>query len=451
MPRQSAPLGSLFCIASLALLCACGGGDQPPRPAAVAAPTVRAILYDARECRSLPGELRSKNSVTLSSKISGTVVEVLAAEGQVVERGQAILRIDDTELKQRVEAVQSTAEQAGLERQALAARAAHARVNLERMRKLFAQQAISRDELDRAATEFQALRKQEQALAASAAAAGHQRAEARSLMGYSVVAAPFRGVLSRRYVDQGAFVSAGAPLAAIDDVQGGYELEAQADESLMRQVAPGMQVLGLVPSLSPQPFVTRLTAVVGRVDPATRTFKLKAAYEGEGQGEGQGEAASAANATADATPGAAQGAAQGDPPGDPAATLVPAQGPSRPHAGMFGKVCVPVARARKLLIPAQAVRPRGELATVLVVDQEGVLRLRLVKLGGAYLKAELDGQSFIVQAGGDAPPGAGQGGGLLEGALFEVLSGLAEGEEIVAGGPDTLREGDRLARGPERP
>lgn len=430
IPCRPALLLPLVLAAGL-LVSACGGGDKAPQAKSVSAPTVRAAMFDARECRSLPAEVRSRNSVVLASKISGTVVEVMAAEGDVVEKGQSILRIDDSELRQRVQAVQSTAQQAGLERQALTARSALAKVNMERMQKLFAQQAISQDELDRARTEFQTLKKQEQAMAASAASAGHQGAEARSLLGYSLVTAPFRGVLSRRFVDQGAFVNAGAPLASVDemapggDAQGGYELEAQADESLLPLVGVGMQVLGLVPSLSPAPFITRLTTVVGRVDPATRTFKVRADYKAP---------ALQANATQTAE----------QPPGQPSrqdnATQT-ANGASahanRPRAGMFGKVCVPVAKTRKLLIPASAIRQRGELTTALVVDEKGVLRLRLVKIGGAFLKAELDGQSYIVQAQTEA---------LTEpGVLLEVLSGLTEGETVVNGGPETLREGDHLA------
>jgi len=418
--QHPAPALALVLCACL-LASACGGGDKPAEAKTVSAPTVRVAMFDARECRSLPGEVRSLNSVVLSSKISGTVVEVMAAEGAVVEKGQSILRIDDSELRQRMQGIQSTAQQAGLERQALSARSALAKVNLERMQKLYAQQAISQDELDRARTEFQALKKQEQALAASAAAAGHQGAEAKSLLGYSLVTAPFRGVLSRRYVDQGAFVNAGAPLAAVDemapggDAQGGYEIEAQADESLMSAVTKGMQVLGLVPSVSSQPFLTRLTTVVDRVDPATRTFKVRAAYNAPAAPAG-----SADNATQNATQAVAQ--------------------PNRPHAGMFGKVCVPMAQARKLLIPSGSVRQRGELTTVLVVDDKNVLRLRLIKIGGAYLKADLDGQSFIIQAQSEVS-GA-------PGVLSEVLSGLTEGEIVVNGGPETLREGDRLAQKP---
>lgn len=422
MQHRALPLA----LAAALLLAACGG-EKAPEPKTVSAPTVRAAMYDAQECRSLPGEVRSQNSATLSSKISGTVVEVLAAEGQVVQKGQPILRIDDTELKQRVESVLSNERQAGLEKQAITARKDMARINLERMKALYAHRAVSRDELDRANTEYVALQKQEQAMAAQAASARHQGAEARSLMGYSVVAAPFRGVLSRRYVDQGAFVTAGAPLAAIDDVQGGYEVEAQADESLMNGMRPGMEVLGLVPSVSSRPFLTTLTTVVGRVDPATRTFKVRAAYP-----------QAQANATATEAAKAASANATGS-----NATSANATSPeaAAPHAGMFGKVCVPMRNARKLLVPATAVRRRGELSTVLVVDEKNVLRLRLVKIGGAYLKAEIGGRAFIVQAQDELLTAKDPGPGLM----LEVLSGLAEGEVLVNGGPETLREGDRLA------
>ena len=149
MPQSKTPgiptLKLALALAAALSLSACGGGDKQAEAKSAQAPTVRAALYDARECRSLPAEVRSQNSVVLASKISGTVVEVMAAEGAVVEKGQAILRIDDTELKQRMQGIQSTAQQAGLERQALTARSALAKVNLERMQKLFAQQAISQD------------------------------------------------------------------------------------------------------------------------------------------------------------------------------------------------------------------------------------------------------------------------------------------------------------------
>jgi len=387
----------LLCLALL--LAACGQDDAPsrPEPRTIQARTLRLALTEARECRSLPGQVQSRNSVTLASKTSGTVMEILAREGDTLTAGQTILRIDDAELRQREQSVRATAGQAGLESKALAARKAQAKATFDRMQKLLQQAAVSRDDVDRARAEYEALASQEKALAAQSSAAGFQGAEIRALMQYSTISSPLNGVLTRRHVDLGAFVQAGTPLAEVDGLGSGFDLVAQADESLLGSIREGMSVVALIPSLSAAPFLTTLSAVIGQVDPASRSFRVKAALEGT------------------------------------------------PSPGMFGKVCVPMGTAKKLLAPEAALRPRGELTTALIVDEDSMLRLRIVKIGGVYQKAVLDGQTFILQTG---QTGAGQldeapAGGEI---LVEVLSGLAPNDEVVLSAPAVAREGDRLAR-----
>ncbi|MBE1423981.1 RND family efflux transporter MFP subunit [Desulfomicrobium macestii] len=384
-------------LLSLALLlAACSQDDarSKPEPRTIKAQTMRLALTEARECRSLPGQVESRNSVILASKTSGTVTEILAREGDVLTAGQAILRIDDAELRQREQSMRATAGQAGLEGKALAARKAQAKATLERMQKLLRQAAVSRDDVDRAQAEYEALANQEKAMAAQSSAAGFQSAEIRALMQYSTVTSPLNGVLTRRHVDLGAFVQAGTPLAEVDDLKSGFELVAQADESLLGRIEQGMNVVALIPSLSEAPFLTTLSAVIGQVDPASRSFRIKAAL--------------------DATP----------------------------SPGMYGKVCVPVGTARKLLVPRSALRPRGELTTALIVDSDSTLRLRIVKIGGVYQKAVLGGKTFILQTGTD------QFGAVPEGAeiLVEVLSGLSPDDEVVLSAPAVAREGDLLVR-----
>jgi len=382
-------------LLAVLLLAACGQ-DAPPKaePRSIKAGTLRLSLTEARECASLPGEVQSRNSVTLASKVSGTVTEILAQEGDSLAAGQVILRIDDAELRQREQGARSTAGQASLESKALAARRAQAKASFERMQKLLDQNAISRDDVDRARAEYEALTSQEKALAAQSSAAGFQGAEIRALMRYSTVTSPLKGVLSRRHVDLGAFVQAGTPLAEVDDLTSGFDLVARADESLLGRISQGMTVVALIPSLSAAPFLTTLSAVIGQVDPASRSFRVKAELD------------------------------------------------SAPSPGMFGKLCVPVGAAKKLLVPRSALRPRGELTTALIVDNESILRLRIVKTGGIYQKAVLDGQTFILQTGtnqlGAAPEGAE--------ILVETLSGLSVGDEVALDAPDVAREGDLLVR-----
>lgn len=387
----------LIIVFLLFLVSGCGQDRSAPLPAAshpVRVATLRLAMTEARECRSLPGQVEAKNSVTLSSKLSGTVTEVLVEEGARVAKGQPILRIDDAELRLREQSVRSTAGQAGLERQALAARMAQARATHERMQRLLATHAVSQDDADRARAEYESLASQTRALAAQTAAVGFQGQEVRSLMAYGTVTAPMAGILTRRYADLGTFVSAGQPLAAVDDGGSGFEIAAQADESLLGLVRPGLSVVAAVPTLDAAPFLTTLTAVIAHVDPASRAFRVKAALD------------------------------------SPAAS-----------SGMFGKICVPVASGMRLLVPARALRPRGELLTAYIVDSSGVLRLRLVKVGARYQQAALGGQTFILAAAPGAP-GAG-----ADGELVEVLAGLHAGEEVVLDAPDTAREGDRAVRG----
>ena len=386
---------ALFLIILL-LLAACSQGDSPskPEPRTIKGQTLRLARTEAHECRSLPGQVESRNSVTLASKTSGTVIEILAREGDVLTPGQTILRIDDAELRQREQSMRATAGQAGLESKALAARKAQAKATLERMQKLLRQAAVSRDDVDRAQAEYEALASQEKAMAAQSSAAGFQGAEIRALMQYSTVTSPLGGVLTRRHVDLGSFVQAGTPLAEVDDLESGFDLVAQADESLLGRIEQGMNVVALIPSLSEAPFLTTLSAVIGQVDPASRSFRVKAALD------------------------------------------------STPSPGMYGKVCVPVGKAKKLLVPYSALRPRGELTTALIVDDESTLRLRIVKIGGVYQKAVLDGQTFILQTGADQLRAAPTGTEIL----VEVLSGLSPGDEVVLSAPAVAREGDRLVR-----
>jgi len=175
-------LRTLLLLAIL-LLAACGQ-DAPPKaePRSIKAGTLRLSLTEARECTSLPGEVQSRNSVTLASKVSGTVTEILAKEGDALTAGQIILRIDDAELRQREQGVRSTAGQASLEGKALAARRADLVLAVILMAVVFMLVAISRDDVDRARAEYEALASQEKAMAAQSSAAGFQGAEIRALM-----------------------------------------------------------------------------------------------------------------------------------------------------------------------------------------------------------------------------------------------------------------------------
>ncbi|MBI4805119.1 MAG: efflux RND transporter periplasmic adaptor subunit [Desulfovibrio sp.] len=380
------------------LLCAaCGGCGQNPPPA----PKARAIEAETRlvrveevvECRSFPAQVEARNSIILASKLSGAVVEIFAKEGANLRAGDPILRIDDKDLQSREQGLTASMAQASSERQAIAAKASHAKANLDRLEKLLAQKFISQDDYERSKTEHLALKREEEAIAARERAVAAQKEELKALGAYTRINAPFSGVLTRRYVDQGAFVNAGQPLAQMDDVTSGFDLTAQVDESLLPSLKTGLPVVGVVPSLSPEPFAAAVSAVVARVDPATRTFRLKAE--------------------------------------PPSGTRL------APNAGMYGRLFIPSRVSKKLLLPVECLRMRGDLPSVFVADAQGVVSFRVIKPGGRFIKVMLDGKPFLTDSEAFGDP--------AKEAFVEVLSGLSGEERVVCSKTETLREGDRIA------
>jgi multidrug efflux system membrane fusion protein len=84
------------------------------------------------------------------------------------------------------------------------------------------------------------------------------------------------------------------------------------------------------------------------------------------------------------------------------------------RSGLYGKARFVTGHTQALTIPRKAVVERGQLTSVYVVDQSGVARMRLVQTGKTYSDR------------------------------VEVLSGLKEGEQIVADGVAAVNDGSRV-------
>ncbi len=391
-------LRPVLLLAACVLLAACSG----EKPETAGTPRlVETVLRpvagrDVAECRSFPAQVESARSVILASKVSGTVLSVSAREGDLLRAGQPILRLDDKDLASQEQGLAASREEASRERQALAAKANLARTTMERLGRLLAQKAVSQEDYDRARADHEALSRQVEAASAKEAAITSRLGELAALRAYTRIDAPFDGILARRYVDQGAFVGAGSPLALLDAATGDFELTAQVDESLLAVPRQGQTLVALVPALAPDPFAVTVSAVVGRVDPASRTFKLKCALP---------------------------------------ASIPGAGGP--PLAGMFGRVFVPARTVAKRLVPEVCLTRRGDLPTAMVAGDDGILRFRVVKTGGTFLAVEFDGRTYLTDSEAFGDSGRER--------FVEVVSGLADGERLACAPDGALRDGDRVA------
>jgi RND family efflux transporter MFP subunit len=192
-------------LAGSAALAACG--KEPEARATEKAPetgevfVARDSLVDAILTAS--GVAEPLQQATLSTRLMGTVTGVTVREGERVAKGQVLARIDASEIDAK--RGQVTAGVQGAE-----AMYQDARTQAERIRGLYRDSAATRAQLDAV----------EAGLARAEAGLAQAKAAARELEavgGYAAVEAPFAGIVTRRYVDPGAFAAPGAPLVAVQD------------------------------------------------------------------------------------------------------------------------------------------------------------------------------------------------------------------------------------------
>lgn len=188
----------------VALLVGCGGGEPkaaaPTRVDGEAVAVRDTTLATTFEAAGVAAPLRQ---ATLATKVMGTVRAVLVHEGDVVAAGQPLVRIDDRDLTARAGQTAASVREAEAVRRDAAAQA-------QRIRALYADSVATRAQLDAVET---ALARAEAGVRASRAAA----AEVGAVSSYAVVRAPFAGVVTRRFVDPGAFAAPGTPLVTVQD------------------------------------------------------------------------------------------------------------------------------------------------------------------------------------------------------------------------------------------
>ena len=123
----------------------------------------------------------------------------------------------------------------------------------QRIRALYADSAATRAQLDGVET---GLARAEAAVRSARAAA----AEVGAVRAYAVIRAPFAGIVTRRFVDAGAFAAPGAPLVAIQDASR-LRVTAHATPDVARTIRRGQP---LAATIEGQPY----RAVVEGVIPA---------------------------------------------------------------------------------------------------------------------------------------------------------------------------------------
>jgi RND family efflux transporter MFP subunit len=243
-PKAVAAAGALLLFAS-----ACSSPEKKARSPNRVAGTIYTVKdTTVQTVFEASGSATPLRQATLSTKLMGTVLDVLAKEGDRILAGQILVRIDARDLTAKhSEAAASIAEAEAVRDDA----ATQAR----RIRALYADSAATRAQLD--AVETGLLRAE-----AGVRAARASSAELAAVTTYATVRAPFTGVVTKRFVDPGAFAAPGSPLMTVQDgdqlrivanatpdVASGLERGQRIDAVVENRPVPAV-IEGVVPSTS---------------------------------------------------------------------------------------------------------------------------------------------------------------------------------------------------------
>ncbi len=328
-------MGSLLTVfGSIGLLAACGhsapDGKSPKATPSFA--TAIAAIEDGRSEQIWDGVVEAVNQATISAQTSGRVIELPYDVNDTVEEGAVIVRFTDVEQKSAKSRAQS---------QIASAQASYneAQASYQRIAEVYARKLVAKAQLDQE-------RARRDAAKAALDAARAQLSEVGQQMDYTVVRAPYSGIVTERHVQIGESVRPGQALMSGISLKD-LRVSVQVPQSAIAPIRALHAADVLLASDGSQRFAASKVTVFPYADPATHTFTVRLELSGGNTG------------------------------------LFP---------GMTVKAAFATGEAKRMLVPATAVVQRGELQGIYVIEGPSVV-LRQIRSGHRF------GDSIEVLAG----------------------------------------------------
>lgn len=272
-------------IIIIALVVAAAGGYYilGPKPDASSEPlkTAKAAKGDLSLEAMANGTVNPEIEVIVKSKAGGEIIEFPNNEGDVIKKGQVVVKLDPATEEARTNQAEAAllSARARLERSKIALKDAD--IKLKRQGKLFEDGIISRQELDDSQIAFE---KAGTEVAISEADLMHSREalkEARDRLADTSIKAPFTGTILKKFVDRGQVIS-----STISSASEGTQIFSMAnldrifvtagvDEVDIASIRPGQKTTVTVDALPGKPF----EAVVERVAPQGRVERTVTVFD----------------------------------------------------------------------------------------------------------------------------------------------------------------------------
>ncbi len=278
--------------------------------------------------------IEAVHQATLAAETTGRIKQIFFDVDDVVTQGEVLLRFTDKEQQAGLARAEATLKEA-------AARLTQAQAAHERTQSVFARKLVARSALDKSSADLKAAQQKVKAAEADLKQAQQQ-------LEYTVVRAPYAGIVVKRQVNVGEQVRPGTPLMA------GFSLaKLRATSSVPQSVVAAVRKHGEVRIgiNKTTPMVSNNITVYPYADAVSHNFTVRA------------ELLSV---------------------------------PAGVYPGMFAKASFVIGEKPRLLVPARAVVHRSEVTAVYVVDAQGRVGFRAVRVGRQFTDGDTGDRSEVL-------------------------------------------------------
>jgi len=386
---QDGGRGRWIALGSVAAVAIAAGAWFVLKPAAaipVKAASVVALASGASAGSVLDasGYVIARRQATVSSKVTGKVVDLFIEEGKPVKAGEVLARLDDTNVRAQLALSESQLDAAKAAQAEVRVQLIEAERQLRRTRELHERKLVSDAAIDNAQSTVDSLKARLESAQQNVSVAERGVSVQRRQIDDMVVRAPFAGVITVKNAQVGEMIS---PLSAggagtrtgigtLVDMES-LEIEVDVNENFINRVQPGQRVEAVLNAYPDWKIPCAVIAVIPTADRSKATVKVRIRIE-------------AKDARIIPDMGVRVAFLPEDQPQDAAAEA-----------------------PRGVLIPAEAVKDEAGTSVVFVIRGETVER-RAVKLGEA------------------------------RGSQVQVVAGLSGGEQVALGELARLADGARI-------
>jgi RND family efflux transporter MFP subunit len=330
---------------SVFLLTGCGDKIEPgnvelSKKGHVKAPVVSAKIIKQPFFYESVGTVSANIVSTISSKLMGTVREVFVREGDRVNKGDRLAKIDNRQTTAMLRQAKAALAEARRGEAAARAGAELARTTYARYQNLIRDESASLQEFDEIKSKY------EQAQAGLSAAKQRVKQAEASLSSVlvsvkdAIILAPYNGTIRAKMIDLGDLAAPGKPLFTLETT-GNYIVNLVLPEQYIHTVDLNQKVTVTVSALDNKTFIGNVSEIFPAADTKSRSFLIK--------------------------------------------VKIPADKSLR--SGMFARVSIPVGKNSLILIPLTAVIHSGQLTGIYIVDDTQTAKFRLIRTGRIFGKS----------------------------------------------------------------